>query len=399
MNPGEAPTSEQSVASPKILMVDDEVNILSGFRRTLGRKWNIVTAPSGAEALERLRSGESFAVIVTDMQMPEMNGIEFLERARAHLKDAICIMLTGNADQDTAAQAINRGHIFRFLNKPCSPDVMEHALALASRQYELVTAERVLLRDTLTGAIRVLNEAMGYSRPGLNELSNAVRKNAHSLGDAVGLSGDWRLNLSSSLCLIGFAVLHHVKDSDMLAEHALKECASCGARLIRFIPRLLPISDIVRRQRDRLELPNVLRHGFPEEWEVLCTQILRWSVDIERVRAGRLPLAELLDDAGSYTSPLAAPLKREIERAASVQTADAVAAAKPYVVAQSSVHMLTEGMVLDRDVVGTDGRVLLAAGFVLTNVTIERLTSLKLAGIIAPLVATRTPIHQRASAA
>src|SRR5438874_2087063 len=116
------------MASRKILFVDDDPNILAGFQRTLRKQFAFDTVLSGAEALDHLKKSGPYAVVVADMRMPGMEGIELLERVRAAAPDTVRVMLTGNADQQTAVEAVNRGQIFKFLNKPCDAEVLVRAL-------------------------------------------------------------------------------------------------------------------------------------------------------------------------------------------------------------------------------------------------------------------------------
>jgi len=121
----------------RILLVDDEPLLLAGYRRGLAKQFSMDTATSGAEALELCdRTGASpYAVVVSDMHMPDMNGIELLTRLTTSYPQAIRIMLTGNSDQQTAADAVNQGHVFKFLTKPCSIADLREALNEALAQY------------------------------------------------------------------------------------------------------------------------------------------------------------------------------------------------------------------------------------------------------------------------
>jgi len=121
----------------RILFVDDDLNLLAAFQRTFRREFPFDTAPGGPEALELLAKQGPYAVLVVDMRMPVMNGIEFLERARAISPQAVPIMLTGNADKSTQLDAVNRGRVFNFLNKPCPPEVLLSAIESGLRQFEL----------------------------------------------------------------------------------------------------------------------------------------------------------------------------------------------------------------------------------------------------------------------
>ena len=101
----------------KVLCVDDDANILSGIQRNLRKQFELETAIGALPALKLIENGCPYAVIVSDMQMPGMNGVEFLNIVRQKYPDTVRVMLTGNADQKTATDAVNRGQIFQFLNK------------------------------------------------------------------------------------------------------------------------------------------------------------------------------------------------------------------------------------------------------------------------------------------
>jgi len=111
-----------------ILMVDDDANLLAAMRRTLGRKYRLLTAESGAEGLGLLDTEGPVPICFTDMQMPVMDGLEFIRRARARYPETVYVMLTGNADSRTEHDAIEKGGVFRFLNKPCSGDALERVV-------------------------------------------------------------------------------------------------------------------------------------------------------------------------------------------------------------------------------------------------------------------------------
>jgi len=86
----------------KILCVDDEPNVLQGYQRALRKDHDITIAESGADALAIIENSSPFAVIVSDMRMPVMDGVQFLARVKEVTPDSVRIMLTGNADQQTS---------------------------------------------------------------------------------------------------------------------------------------------------------------------------------------------------------------------------------------------------------------------------------------------------------
>ena len=93
----------------QILLVDDDRNILDGYRRNLRGEFLIDVAQSGQEALGLLDSKGPYAVVISDMRMPGMDGIEFLRRVKSASPETVRVMLTGNAETETAIEAINEG--------------------------------------------------------------------------------------------------------------------------------------------------------------------------------------------------------------------------------------------------------------------------------------------------
>ncbi|MDH3727971.1 MAG: response regulator, partial [Myxococcales bacterium] len=123
---------------PRVLCVDDESNILDGLRRHLRRHFEIHTAPGSREGLGLMEAEEEpFVVVVSDLQMPEMNGIDFLKEVRERSPDTTRILLTGNADLSSAVSAVNEGNIFRFLTKPCPNEVLIQAVSAGVEQHRL----------------------------------------------------------------------------------------------------------------------------------------------------------------------------------------------------------------------------------------------------------------------
>jgi two-component system, HptB-dependent secretion and biofilm response regulator len=131
----------------KILCVDDESNMLSLFHRLLGRKFNILTAESAAEALLLIEQNPDIAVIISDHAMPHMNGMEFLKLARQKLPLTILLMLTGNAKLDIAVQVINETDIFHYLPKPCPKEILDKTIDEAIRQFQLLLDKQQLTQQ------------------------------------------------------------------------------------------------------------------------------------------------------------------------------------------------------------------------------------------------------------
>jgi diguanylate cyclase (GGDEF)-like protein/PAS domain S-box-containing protein/hemerythrin-like metal-binding protein len=122
-------------AAETLLLVDDEPHILAALKRMLRREgYRILTAGSGHEALAILAS-TSVQVIVSDQRMPEMTGTEFFSRVRSLYPETVRIVLSGYADLNAVTEAINRGAIWRYLNKPWDDDELKREIRESFRQY------------------------------------------------------------------------------------------------------------------------------------------------------------------------------------------------------------------------------------------------------------------------
>ncbi len=132
-----------------ILVVDDEPEILYSLRGLLRREFEVHTAESGREALELLQQ-QSVQVVMTDQRMPELTGVELLRRVRGEWPDAIRMVFTGYADVKAVIDAINQGHIYRYITKPWDPDELRAILHQACEEYERIVEQRRLLADTRT---------------------------------------------------------------------------------------------------------------------------------------------------------------------------------------------------------------------------------------------------------
>jgi len=242
--------------NPKVLCVDDEPNVLAAFQRQLRREFALDTAEGGAAGLKALAASGPYAVVVSDLRMPGMDGIEFLSRVRQAAPDTVRIMLTGNADLSTAIDAVNEGAIFRFLTKPCPMDTLVTTIRAGAAQYRLVTAERELLEKTLTGSIKVLTDVLSLANPAAFGRAARVRRIVYSVAEAMGLADAWLYGIAAMLSQVGCVslpevILHKLNSGqpmDAEEQRLFEEHPGIGSELLANIPRLEPVAKIVAYQ-------------------------------------------------------------------------------------------------------------------------------------------------------
>jgi CheY-like chemotaxis protein len=240
---------------PRILCVDDEPNVLNALERSLFDHFEVHTVTSGREALGRLAM-YTYDVVLSDMRMPEMDGAALLEQVALRWPDTTRVLLTGQTDIDTAAKAINQGRIFRFLLKPCPPEVLINVLQEAAEHRQLRLAERELLDGTLRGAIQLLVDMLALASPTIFQSAHRLRSYVAHMLKKVETDSVWQYEISALLSRIGCVALpldlveramagiySNDKERAIFAEHA-----ETAARLLSPIPRLGKVAEIVRLQ-------------------------------------------------------------------------------------------------------------------------------------------------------
>lgn len=241
---------------PKILLVDDELNILNSYRRTLRNIFNFDVALSGEEALELVSKGAKYSVIVTDMQMPNMNGLELLKRIKEKSPDTVRIMLTGNSDQGTAVDAVNIGDIFKFICKPCDGETLIAAINSGVKQHNLIVAEKVLLNRTLKGVISVLIDVLALVNPDAMEDNTRKLEYMKRLAEVMKLPYSWGFEPMIQLSQLGCVIfpqgtIKNIENELSLSEEEKQLFAQhpcLASDLVRQIPRMEKIAENILYQ-------------------------------------------------------------------------------------------------------------------------------------------------------
>jgi len=361
----------------RVLCVDDEPEILRSLTLTLRKRYAVTTAPSGAAGLEKLASEGPFAVVVSDMQMPSMDGPTFLAAARGVAPDSVRVVLTGRADQDAAIQAVNAGQIFRFLCKPCPSEDLVRALDAAAEQHRLITAERVLLEDTLRGSIRVLTNILSLVQPAAFGRASRILEHARRLARAIGEPPDWALEVAVMLSQLGCVTLPPETAERLYFGQALDDGERAMAaqipdeteRLLRDIPRLDGVRAILAGARRSYEPMAGEPKGPSRSALPLGSRILRLVTDYEALEArgqsGAKSLGALASRTGAYDPALLAALGEMVGQLACGARIE-----------ELETDELCAGMFLVEDMRAHDGRLLLARGNEITREMLARLQNL-----------------------
>lgn len=372
----------------KILCVDDDANILAGFQRNLRRRYSIATALSGAECLKLVEQQGPYSVVVADMNMPGINGVELLARLRDIAPDTVRIMLTGQADQHTAVEAVNHGQIFRFLNKPCAPDELGLAIDAGIKQHRLITAERELLEQTLGGSIQVLTEILSLVEPQFFGRAQMLRDYMQALAPALQIDQVWELEAAAMLCQIGYvtvpaAIIQKDRGGMPLTDtekQMLARVPEISEKLITKIPRLESVAKIVRYQNKYFDGSGVPHDSVAGENIPIAARMLRVLSDVVKKEVDGTPKAEILDQMrrkqGAYDPKV-------LEAAATVLLNDSsVAKTGQEVMAKD----LCNGQVLLSALTTNDDVMIVPAGTIISQSLLEKLSNFaELTGIKEPI--------------
>lgn len=382
----------------KILFVDDDRNLLAACERNLRRQFTLFTAEGGEAGLARLASDGPFAVVVADRQMPGMDGIEFLSRVRQRWPESIRMMLTGNADLEAAIRVVNEGNIFRFLTKPCPPEMLSKALEDALAQARLVRAEKELLSKTLSGSIKLFTDILSIVDAASFGRAQRLRDLIASATDRLAVQDAWELHLAVMLAPIGSITvppetLVKARAGQVLSkaeELMMSRLPEIAARLLSNIPRLEGVARIVRYQHKHFD-----GTGFPPDSTTGANipagaRLLKILTDMvglqETGRSRTQALAEMRQRLGWYDPELLACVSN-VFGDSTVAPGEIV---RPTI--SVAVKQLVPGMVLRSNVETKDGTLILASGHELNWTALEIIQNFEsLSGVKTPIFVEAAP--------
>ena len=359
--------------SEKVLYVDDDPNILAAHRRTLRNQFTVETAQGGREGLEIIAHNGPFAVVISDMRMPEMDGVEFLAKVKEITPDIVRIMLTGNADLQTSIDAVNKGKIFQFLTKPCPKETLVKSVEMALRQYQLIVAERQLLEETLNGSIQVMADILSMVSPTAFGRSGRIRRYVRHIAEKLSLSNVWEIEIAAMLSQVGCVSLPREtlekvyadqdltsKEREMFTSHP-----DVGGRLIVNIPRLGNAAHMIAHQNEPFSWDNTGESPRNRNIVAVGGHILKVALDFDllviRGLSPETALAKLRGRKDIYDPDIVDAIA-DIQITPTENQRQAV-----------RVSELVPGMILDEKVCSTKGGLLIPKGQEVTIPILEHL--------------------------
>ena len=342
----------------KILCVDDEEAILRGFKLNLNNKFELHFASDGIEGLELFKREGGFATVLSDMRMPRMSGAEMLHEIKKIDSEVVTVLLTGHTDFESAMAAVNDGNVFRMLSKPCPPDVLRKVLKDAIEQYDLITSKRILLDQTLRGAVDALAQSLAITQPLFFGRAQRVRRMANGLAEAVQLVESWRVGVAAIFSQLAYlSIPNHLSESvyyrkDLKPElkAMLKDLPEETLKIIDLIPGLTDIREILQRIDIQPKFEVDDGSGIRT-----AASILRVALDYdyyqEQGHADALIIQTLISRADTYDQKITEALSQFID-----------ADSNSYSLEEIDTKDLAEGMRLNQDLLLEDSMLIASSG-------------------------------------
>ena len=208
---------------PTLLVVDDEPEVLDSVYNLLRLKYRVITCATGTRALDLIRSDGEVHVIMSDQRMPEMTGVELLRQVKDIRPEITRLLFTAYADIRTVIDAINQGHVFRYLAKPWEPEELEAVVRQAVEHHDLIVEKNRLLAELQAANVK-LTEA--------DRLKGAfIEVASHELNTPVtvvlGMLELWKLSLS--------------RDAPLAERQWVDRIGAAAHRLARTVERMLKL--------------------------------------------------------------------------------------------------------------------------------------------------------------
>ncbi len=359
---------------PRVLLVDDEPDLLAGMVRSLrSEHFELATAPGPEEALEMLRNRGPYAVIVSDLRMPVMDGVVLLAQARKLAPDTVRVLFTGAPDLDRAIAAINEGAIFRFLTKPCSRVMMAVTLKTCVEQHELITGQRILLEQTLHGAIKALTDVLGLTNPLAFGRATRLRRVVRTVALVAGITEVWQVEVAAMLSQIGCVILPPALLEKLNAggrltaeeEGMVRRAPELVEQVLANIPRLEGVREILSYQDkhcDGTGPPNGTAGGQAIPWG---GRALKLVLDLDQLESEGVPLPDACQTMRQRTGWYDPDILNVLANVRSAQESSEVR--------ELPVTSLRPGMMFAQDVRNKKGHLFAARGQEVTRGLVEKL--------------------------
>ncbi len=381
----------------KILLVDDDSEVLSSLRFQLGSRFEVETANGAEYGIRAVLTTGPYAVVVSDLRMPHVDGVRFLAWLESQAPNTVRILHTAYADLQVSISAINEGHVFRLLTKPCATKDMIRALQDGLRQYELVESEKTLLQETLSGSVSLLTELLAIADEVSFGRAEKTRDYIKAFLASEKKQDAWELGVAAMLSRIGAVTmpdtvlekLESGKDLSPVEQSMYARIPKIGHDLLANIPRLQDVAKIVLYHQKRFDgggSPKDPVSGDKIPYESRVVKVFSDMVDLESTGLSRAAAFGTMSSRAGWYDP---EIMRKLGALPELQQ-DAVSQPGTKRIIQCSLSDLRPGLVLHSAIMTVRGLRLLNAGVAISPPMLEKIRNhAELTGIKEPIEISR----------
>lgn len=317
------------MAKPKIMLVSPITEFVSESRAALGDDFDVFLADNAEEGLLQLGRDPRFRVVVSGLNLPAMNGNDFLAAVRKDHPKVMRIMATAEEGVEIVAGAVNIAHVFALLPRPCPPDELRETTRDAVITSRKLQAEADSMRDTLFGTVKMLVDILELTHPAAVRRSKRIRRRAQEIcSDLNAMPAQFMdmIVLLSNIGCVGLPAgllrkMEKGKDITPQDMKMFRAHPSIAAHLLGNVPRMGKVAEIIRHQNtpcskkpplgarilkvcidmDQMQLTGTgpakgieYMRGKPEVYDAEVLEALeRHRGESEKVRCNQLMVADL----------------------------------------------------------------------------------------------------------
>jgi response regulator RpfG family c-di-GMP phosphodiesterase len=372
---------------PQILVVDDDNLLLKIFRNSLDEsKFEFVPAVRGSMALELLKDKEHrIKVVVCDMLMPEMDGLELLTRIQKLYPELARVLLTGSDDIAHIAEVINQTEVFRFIKKPIQPIKLNKTIQDAVDYYDKVLADQNLLQTTLVQSVDALVKVLEITNGIAHSVSENVKAYATMLGKKIGVPRIWSLEIAAELSQLGCITIPELsleryywgdeltpKETGMIKGHP-----SIAQGILQNIPRLEHIGNTIVAAANRPDIPAFEEGDFVAIHGALIKFATEFDLLIRKGRSKEEAIETLSGKEHGFPEAI-------------IEAMEEIELLKPkQVIIELEIDKIKSGMWIEEDVKTHEGVMIVSKGYRINESIRNRLVNFSDEGEIDHLIKVR----------
>ena len=355
-----------------VLLVDDEAAILETMSLQLRKDHRILVAESGEDALRLLAEHGPVAAVISDLRMPEMDGVELLRRVQLEYPDTTRVLHTAQNDLNSAIAAINAGGVYRYLSKPVATAELRSTVQEAVEVHGRSTAERQLLDKTLKTSLQALFGALELASPMAFARAGRIRTLVAELCHTMQLDALWEIEVAAMASQLGAvtvppSVLQKLDKGLPCTEEEqqmVDAMPGVAVQLLKGIPMLEDVIEIVRG------ISALINGGTPQP---PSSPLITAAIDVVRTAMDYETLESRGLEVESAIVVLECRDHSALEVLAALRRLKGIVQEVKEKVRGLRVVDIEVGMRVAEDIAATSGLVLIGRGMIVTDLLLDRL--------------------------